>query len=296
MYAPAAFEGLKNAAITGLEGPFCLLADFRCGLWSPQELSVQDPFGDGKFSGSILESCGGYSDLWACSDREDAFGWPREAKEAIRALVSDPAKFQSVDARSWPHDDSKTWQARVADGTWTDAQLDDPRSIEDWFVASRWLMWGFLHQLSHCHALGPRAVRQFAYYARLVDPRGLDRAALVAPSPDLLREVRWVVMRNANRRNRMFNPGVGDWPRRPVSGLPLEETTRVFPAGDWTRNGLDVICMEGACISAMRAARAAWTTATGHVLPDHVPAPIPVLPDASWYGGLDPMARSGAPG
>lgn len=296
VYAPAAREGLRNAAITGLEGPFCLLADYRCGLWSDAEMNKEDPFGDGQFTGSLLESCGGYADLWASADREDAFGWPAEAKEAILALLDHPAKYQEIDGRTWPHDDSKVWKARVADGTWTDAQLSDPAAMEDWFVASRWLTWGFLQQLSRCEALGPRAVRQFAYYAGLIDPRGLDRAQLVSPPAELLGEMRWVVMRNANRRNRFFNPGVGDWPKRPVSGVPLAGTTRIFPAGDWTRNGLDVVSMEGACISAMRAARSAWIASTGHALPDHVPAPIPVLPDASWYAGLDPMVRAGPEG
>jgi hypothetical protein len=134
-------------------------------------------------------------------------------------------------------------------------------------------------------------VRQFSYYARLLDPRGLPRDALVHPGAALLSEVRWVVMRNANRRNRFFNPGVGDWRKRPVSGLPLHGTSRVFPAGDWTRNGLDVVSMEGACLSAMRAGAAAWASARGRAIPALVPRPIRVLPWASWYAGVDPYVR-----
>ena len=290
-YDAAARVGLRNSAITGLEGPFCLLADYRCGLWSDAQLMAQDPFGDGDFQGSILESCGGYADLWASADRDDAFGWPAEAKEAIRALLDDPSAFQATDPRGWPHDGSGTWKARVADGTWKDDRLASPAAMEDWFAASRWLAWGFLHQLSRCQALGSRAVRQFAYYAGLLDPRGLSRDALVHPDPALLNEVRWVAMRNANRRNRFFNPGVGDWARRPVSGLPLDGTSRVFPAGDWTRNGLDVVSMEGACLSAMRAGSAAWARARGQGLPAGAPRPIRVLPWASWYAGVDPDVR-----
>jgi len=295
-YAAAARTGLRSSAITGLEGPFCLLADYRCGLWSDAQLAAQDPFGDGDFRGSILESCGGYADLWASPDRDDAFGWPAEAKEAIRALLDDPAAFQELDGRAWPHDRG-AWKGRVADGTWNEARLGSAAAMEDWFVASRWLAWGFLQQLSRCQALGSRAVRQFGYYAGLLDPRGLPRQALVQPGAELLSEVRWVVMRNANRRNRFFTPGVGDWRRRPVSGLPLDGASRVFPAGDWTRNGLDVVSMEGACLSAMRAGSAAWASARGRAVPADVPRSIRVLPWASWYAGTDPDARSqGEPG
>jgi hypothetical protein len=290
-YAPAAAEGLRSAAITGLEGPFCLLADYRCGLWSQAALDREDPFGDGQFTGSILESCGGYHDLYAAADRADAYGWPAEAKQAIADLLDKPAQFQSADGRLWPHETSPHWHAQVRDGTWSDARLADPAAIEDWFVASRWLAWGFLQQLSQCQALGPRAVRQFAYYADLLDPRNVPRSELIAPSATLLSEVRFVVMRNANRRNRFFNPGVGDWIRRPVSGLPLDSAARIFPAGDWTRNGLDVICMEGACLSAMRAAKASWKVAQQRALPTGVPETIQVLPNASWYAGDDPMER-----
>ncbi len=289
VYAAAAREGLKNAAITGLEGPFCLLADYRCGLWSDAELDAQDPFGDRAFSGSILESCGGYHDLFATQDRRDAYGWPAEAKAAIAALLDAPAKFQAVAKRAWPHDESGRWRAKVADGTWTEAEMESDVAREDWFVASRWLVWGFLHQLACCEALGPHAVRQFRYYARLVDPRTCDRAALVQPSASLLNEVRWVVMRNANRRSRFFTPGVGDWRHRPFAGDPI--VPRVFPAGDWTRNGLDVVCMEGACISALRAGDAAWSTATGRPVPTGVARPIPVLPPRSWYDA-SPDART----
>jgi hypothetical protein len=97
-------------------------------------------------------------------------------------------------------------------------------------------------------------------------------------------------MRNTKARNRFYSPGVGEWPHRPISGRPLEGAGAIFPAGDWTRNGLDVVCMEAACLSAMRASRAAWTSIVGPV-PAGAPAPIPVLPRASWYGGLDPEHR-----
>lgn len=280
-YGPAAREGLANAAIAGLEGPFCLLADYRCGLWSDEELAKEDPFGDGAFTGSIIESCGGFDDLWAAKDREDAYGWPAEIKEALRGLLAAPEKFQAVQQRAWPHDESGQWKARVADGTWTDALLSGKEGHDDWVAASRWFVWGYLRQLSACQSLGPRAVRQFAHYASLLDPRHVPRSELLHPPAPLLGQVRWVVMRNANRRSRFFTPGVGDWPRRPLSGEPL--VPRVYPAGDWTRNGLDVVCMEAACISALRATRSAWETATGKQLPDGVPQTIPVLPPASWY-------------
>ncbi len=287
-YAPAAREGLRAAAITGLEGPFCLLADYRCGLWSDAALAAEDPFGTGDFRGAVIESCGGYADLWASKDRDDAFGWPTEAKEAIRGLLDDPARFETRDLRPWPHDDSGRWKGRVADGTWRESEMEG--SFAGWFLASRWMVWAYLNQLSQCQALGALATRQFAYYAGLVDPRGVPEGELAAPSSTLLSEVRWVVMRNANRRSRFFNPGVGDWGRRPVSGLALTGTTRVFPAGDWTRNGLDVVCMEAACISAMRAAEGSWTRAFGHV-PKGTPTPIRVLPPATWYSGNDPLDR-----
>lgn len=292
-YAPEARRGLSVAAINGLEGPFCLLADYRCGLWSAEALGAERPFGpEVPFTGSVIESCGGMMDLFACPTRDDAFGWPARVKEEVARLLFAPEHFEEVDDRRWVHvDAAEDWQARVRDGTWSAERRASPVAWEDWAVASRWLVWGFLRQLSQVQALGPRAVRQFAHYAQRIDPTRLDRAEILSPPDELRAQIRYVVMRNANRRNRFFNPGVGDWARRPVSGVPLAGTANVFPAGDWTRNGLDVICMEGACLSGMRAARAAWCTASGEALPPGTPALIPVLPPESWYEGPDPMVR-----
>ena len=127
-------------------------------------------------------------------------------------------------------------------------------------------------------------------YADLLDPRRVERSAILSPPQSLRGRVRYVVMRNTKARNRFYNPGVGEWALRPVSGLPIAGSERVFPAGDWTRNGLDIVCMEAACLSAMRAARGAWVAALGPV-PAGAPAPIPVLPPNAWYGGDDPWHR-----
>ncbi len=286
-----AAAGMKEACITGLEGPFCLLADYRCGLWSPEELADERPFGpDTTFNGSILESCGGFDDLYACASREDAYGWPEPVKASIRDLVHDPAFFAEKDPRPWVEDPAG-WHQRRAGGTWNDQRLGDERAREDWFVASRWLAWGFLRQLSLIQALGPRAVRQLAGYARLLDPRGVSRAEILAPPEKLKNELRYIVMRSALQRSRIFSPGAGVWPLRPVSGLPLAGTRRVFPAGDWTRNGVDVICMEAACVSGLRAARAI-AELEGKV-PPSAPTPIRVMPQSAWYAGMDPMLRGG---
>lgn len=289
-WSAAAREGMAVASITGLEGPFCLLADYRCGLWSEEMLAKERPFGpDEPFAGSLLETCGGFQDLYACLDRADAFGWPAETKAAIRDLLHRPEHFSERDARPWPGAVSD-WHGRRADGTWTDARARE--GWDDWVVASRWLVWGWLAQLATIQSLGPRAVRQLARVRDRLDPRGQDRAAILAPPAELLADVRYVVMRNTNRRSRFFNPGVGDWARRPVSGLPLAGAPRVFPAGDWTRNGLDVVSMEGACLSGMRAARGVYRALVGEP-PGGAPEAIPVLPPSSWYGGLDPFERGG---
>lgn len=290
-WAPAAREGMAVASITGLEGPFCLLADYRCGLWSRAALDAERPFGpDVPFHGSILETCGGMSELYACLDRPDAYGWPTETKAAIRDLLHRPAWFGQQDDRAWPGDQSN-WKGVRADGTWTPERAASTAAWEDWVVASRWLVWGWLSQLCAIQSLGARAIRQLAAYRDRLDPRGVDRAALLAPPQELLADVRYVVMRNANRRNRFFNPGVGDWAKRPISGRPLEGTRRIFPAGDWTRNGLDVICMEAAVLSGQRAADAAFGQVLGEPLPEGAPRAIPVLPASSWYEGLDPFDR-----
>lgn len=290
-WSPAAREGMAVAAITGLEGPFCLLADYRCGLWSPAALDAERPFGpDVPFSGSILETCGGFADLYACLERDDAYGWPRETRAAIRDLLHRPESFGARDDRPWPGD-SASWRSSRADGTWTPEHAASTGAWEDWIIASRWLVWGWLRQLSQVQSLGPRAVRQLAHLHERLDPRGRERRELLEPPPELLGEVRYVVMRNANRRNRFFNPGVGDWTKRPISGLPLDGTRRIFPAGDWTRNGLDVICMEAAVLSGQRAADAAASLVLGEATPASAPRPIPVLPPSSWYEGTDPYAR-----
>ena len=290
-WSDAARRGLAGAAITGLEGPFCMLADYRCGLWSEQALAEERPFGvDRPFSGSVIESCGSYADLYAALDRPDAYGWDNATRDRIRSLLSDPQHFESVDTRPRPHDE-RSYHRPVADGTWSAARMADGAGWEDWMLAARWLAWGFLRQLAQIQSLGPQAVRQLAWYADRLDPRRLDRAAVLSPPAELLGDVRYVVMRNANRRSRFFCPGVGDWAKRPVSGVALPGTRTLFPAGDWTRNGLDVICMEGACLSGMRAARAVYGELVTSAVPDGTPAPIRVLPVSQWYDGVDPMAR-----
>lgn len=296
-WSEAARKGLQAASITGLEGPFCLLADYRCGLWSEAALAAERPFGpDAPFAGSILESCGGMLDLFACPTRDDGFGWPAEVKEAVAGLLFQPAHVGERLARPWVFDDKDGWAARVADGTWTPARMEDPAGWEDWIVASRWLAWGWLRQLAAIRSLGPRANRQLAWYAALLDPRRTARAEILSPPDELRGEIRYVVMRNANRRTRFFNPGVGDWAKRPVSGLPLPGTDRIFPAGDWTRNGLDVVCMEGAALSGMRAARGVFGRLVGRAPPAGAPEVIPVLPPAAWYDGLDPLVRGAGNG
>jgi hypothetical protein len=289
-YDEAARIGLRLSSITGLEGGWCLLADYSQGLWSPEALAAEDPFGSGDFQGSVLESCGGFDDLFACLDREDAFGWPVEVKQAIAGLLGRPEHIEAADPRPWPSDEAG-WRGRWADGQWTAARTGSAEGMEDWFIAARWLAWQFLRQLACVQSLGPRAVRQLDRYARLLDPRGVDRAALLQPPQALREQLRYVVMRNAKPRNRIFSPSAGTWPLRHVSGTALPGLPRVFPAGDWTRNGCDVICMEAATLSGMRAARGLYRALTGELPPGSAPQPIPVMPQASWYGGLDPLAR-----
>ncbi len=289
-YDEAARTGLRLSSITGLEGGWCLLADYSQGLWSPEALAAEDPFGSGDFQGSVLESCGGFDDLFACLDREDAYGWPVEVKQAIADLLGRPEHIEATDTRPWPADEAG-WRGRWADGQWTGERTRSAEGMEDWFVASRWLAWQFLRQLACVQSLGPKAVRQFDRLARLLDPRGQDRAALLDPPKALREQLRYVVMRNAKPRNRIFSPSAGTWPLRHISGAPLPGLPRVFPAGDWTRNGCDVICMEGATLSGMRAARGLFQELTGHPAPAGAPQPIPVMPRASWYDGLDPLAR-----
>ncbi len=287
-WSEAARIGMQEASITGLEGAFCLLADYRCGLWSQARLDEEHPFGpDVPFVGSILESCGGFEELYACESREDAYGWPRFVKERIRDLLSKPEFFDEVDPRPWPHDENG-WRAERESGSWKPSRAMDPSSGGDWFEACRWLAWGYMRQLSMIRSLGDRAVRQLAAYAALLDPRGKTREELLKPPPALGARIRYVVMRNAKARNRIFSPGAGVWPKRPVSGVPLGDP-RLFPAGDWTRNGLDIVCMEAATLSAMRASREAYRSLTGKQPAAH--SPIAVLPPASWYDGNDPMVR-----
>ncbi len=290
-WSPIVREALATGAIGGLEGPFCMVADYACGLWSERTFSAERPFEDRDepFAGSILETCGGFADLWACRTRDDAYGWPAEVKAAIAEILGRREDYVEVDARHWPHDED-TWRRRRADGTWAAGRATSSTGWEDWVVAGRWLVYGYLRQLSLVRSLGPQAVRQLAAYAELLDPRGIPREALLSPPASVRGRVRYVVMRNTKARNRFYNPGVGEWALRPISGLPLQGSSRVFPAGDWTRNGLDIVCMEAAAISAMRAARAAWTAAAGPV-PPGAPAPIPVLPPQAWYGGNDPWKR-----
>lgn len=293
-YSETAAAGLAVSSITGLEGGFCLLADYSQGLWSPEAYAEEDPFGNGAFAGSILESCGGFEDLYAAMTRDDAWGWPEEVKASIARLMSQPEHMASQDPRPWPHDEAG-WRERRASGTWTAERAASGEAMQDWFVAARWMTWQFLRQLSTVQALGPRAIRQLARYAQLLDPRAVTRDQILMPSDELKAEIRYVVMINAKARNRIFSPGVGLWPHRHVSGAPLPGGERIFPAGDWTRNGLDVICMEGACLSGMRAARGLYASLTGDPVPEGAPRMEPVLPEASWYHGTDPLARPGTP-
>lgn len=289
-WAPPVQEALRASCITGLEGAFCLLADYRCGLWSADALAQEHPFGEDKpFSGSILESCGGFEDLYACPSREDAYGWPEATKQVIRDLLSKPEFFENTQHRPWPHDDAG-WVDKRADGTWTSARATSKEAADDWTIAARWLVWGYVRQLSLIRSLGPQAVRQLRRYAELLDPRRKSRGEILSPPESLTRQLRYVVMRAPKQRNRIFSPGLGDWDLRPVSGLPLNGSQRVFPAGDWTRNGLDITCMEAACLSGMRAARAVFSS-DGAGIPPSAPSPIPVMPPASWYSGTDPHSR-----
>ena len=293
-YGDAAARGLAVSSITGLEGGFCLLADYSQGLWSPEALAEENPFGAPGFAGSILESCGGFDDLWAAMDRDDAWGWPVEVKQTLRDLVARPEHMGRPDSRPWT-DDEAGWEKRRASGTWSPERLGSAEAMDDWWVASRWLAWQFLRQLSTVTALGARAVRQFASFAELINPKKFNREEILHPSAELRGQIRYVVMVNAKARNRIFSPGAGLWPHRAVSGAALPDAPRVFPAGDWTRNGLDVICMEAACLSGMRAARGAYQAMRGEPVPEATPPMTPVLPPASWYQGVDPMERPGVP-
>jgi hypothetical protein len=292
-WSEAARVGLRNASITGLDGPFCLVADYRCGLWSEEALAKEDPFGDGAFAGSVLETCGAFSELYSCPTRDDAYGWPADVKLRLRRLLSTAEQFSETDPRPWPQVDDAEWVRRnpVADGTWTRERARSAEGLHDWQEASRWLAWGWVRQLSLIRSLGAQAVRQLAALATLLDPNALSRADILNPSDELRRRVRYVVMRNVKPRNRIFSPGAGSWPLRPVSGLSMDADRRLFPAGEWTRNGLDIVCMEAACLSGMRAARGAFERVTGRPVPESAPGLEPVGSRHTWYGGTDPAKR-----
>ena len=127
---------MLSAFITGLEGPFCLLADYRCGLWSGEALAEERPFGaEVPFDGSVIESCGSYADMFAALNRGDAYGWDDATRDVLRSLLSDPRHFAATESRPRPHDEG-TYHRPVADGTWTEARMGDPAAWEDWIVAA----------------------------------------------------------------------------------------------------------------------------------------------------------------
>lgn len=276
--APPASSETPPFSISNLEGPFTIIVDLgRC--WSRQAFeSIRLADGDNDaFAGTAWELVGNYPDLYTHDARahRGRRQWPLEVQQELAALLHDPDDFvaTTIDTRPWLHD---------ADAP---GRLDPPVSGEVKPARAadyerRWreratplIVSQTLRQLATMPGMARRTSR---YLREQAEPIGAGQSTAM----------RFTLVRNCHAENRFFSAEPGLYSLRPHARFETS-VRRLWAAGDWTRNGLNVQAMEPAVISGLQAAAGVLERMRAGGLDGLRPPLITpaVLPDDAWDVG-----------
>ncbi len=269
-------------AISGLEGPFTIVADLE-RAWSRAkfEAIALDEADVGKpFRGTAWELVGTFPECFTFDPLASPgrVQWPLAVQQKLAAITNDPRDFDpsALDERVWVHDVG-------APGRMPQPILGEILANKTAEYQAKWtdeaspiVVAQTLRLLSELPGLDAGDARYLVAQADVIEDQKRDA------------EVRWVLLRACQAENRFFSAEPALFPLRPHARFQTA-IAGLWAAGDWTRNGLNLQAMEAATISGLQAACGVLEHArAGGLAGARLPKIDPeTLPEGSWDSGVE---------
>jgi hypothetical protein len=273
---PAGATEVRPFGISNLEGPFTIVVDlsraWSTGAFESIRLNAADAT---PFRGTAWEFVGAWADLFTHDSfaHRGRFQWPLAVRQQLAALMHEPTAFDpaTIDSRAWVHDAGPEANKVV---------MGEVLSANAAAYAAR-----FRDVVTPIIVAG--TMRQIAAMPGLAAP---TRAMLETESANVAASrpsaVRYVLTRNCHAENRFFSAEPGLFSMRPHARFATP-VPGLWAAGDWTRNGLNLQCMEAAVISGLQSAYGVIEQiragGLAHIRPPAIDPDI--LPDGAWDVG-----------
>lgn len=223
--------------ISGIEGPFTILADLRRALSPERFQEVRIAPGDGPFDGTAWDLVGAYAELFTHNPSIRAGRqWPSAVQDELAAMLHDPGDHdpEGRDERPWAYD----WET------------GRPQPVFGEVLAERSKSYGEVWRNKAAPLIVATTLRQ------LLSLPGWDPAER-AKLESAITEGRywWALARNCHEHNKFISTEPGVFELRPHARFETR-AENLYLAGDWTRNGSDLICMDATVASGYHAAAA----------------------------------------
>lgn len=255
-------------SISGIEGPFTILVDLRRACTKARFEEVRLRAGDTHpFDGTAWDLVGAYAEAFTHNPTLLASRqWPRDVQDELAELLHDPAEHEDDgrDERAWAYDWAKGRTQPV---------MGEVKKACSPAYGKRWL-----------ERASPLVVKT-ALKTLLALP-GWDPVERAKLERAIDGETYfWALARNCHEHNKFVSTEPGMFDARPHARFE-SRVEGLYLAGDWTRSGSNLICMDSTVSSGLFAAEAVLERLRGSA-PEWRRLELPTLHPECIPGGWD---------
>lgn len=255
-------------SISGIEGPFTILVDLRraCSKARFEEVRLR-PGDEHPFDGTAWDLVGAYAECFThnptlAPERQ----WPREVQEELARLLHDPAEHEAEgrDTRPWVYD----WTPDAPQPV-----MGEVKKTCSPAYGKRWL--------DRASPLIVETTLKMLLRLPGWDPNEKAKLEKVIAEKSYF----WALSRNCHEHNKFVSTEPGMFDARPHARFE-SRVEGLYLAGDWTRSGSNLICMDSTVSSGLFAAEAVLERLRGSA-PEWRRVQLPKLFPECIPGGWD---------